>query len=119
MVPANFIQPDVEFVRSVDIHTLLPQQEPFVMIGRMEYLDATRMVTSTTFQSDNLFVEDGNLSSLALVENIAQTCAARIGFINKYFLGKDIQLGYIGAVRNFVVHALPTVGEEVRTEVNV
>ena len=53
------------------------------------------------------------------MENIAQTCAARIGFVNKYILKKGIQLGFIGAVRNFEVLELPKVGDVITTRVEV
>ena len=53
------------------------------------------------------------------MENIAQTCAARVGFYNKYILHKDVQVGFIGAVRNFVVHSLPAVGSVIETRVDI
>jgi predicted hotdog family 3-hydroxylacyl-ACP dehydratase len=54
-----------------------------------------------------------------LIENIAQTCAARIGYINKYILKKEIQIGFIGAIRNLQVHTLPDVEEIIYTEIDV
>ena len=59
------------------------------------------------------------LSAAGMLENIAQTCAARIGFYNKYVLHKDVQVGFIGAVRNYVVHALPEAGSVIVTEVDI
>ena len=53
------------------------------------------------------------------MENIAQTCAARVGFYNKYILHKDVQVGFIGAVRNFVVYSLPAVGSVIETRVDI
>lgn len=106
-----------DFVRAIDVHTLLPQQEPFVMIGRLDHFDMIIVKTSTHVSTDNIFVEDGLMSASGIVENIAQTCAARIGFINKYILKKGISIGYIGAVRNFSITRLPRVGELLNTEV--
>ena len=54
-----------------------------------------------------------------LIENVAQTCAARIGYINKYILKKDIQIGFIGAVRNMDIVCLPKVGTDITTEIVV
>ena len=107
------------FLRSIDIHTLLPQQEPFVMVGCLTAFDEVRTVTETTLQPDNLFVDDGCFSACGLIENIAQTCAARIGFVNKHILLKGIQLGFIGAIRNLEVLGLPRVGETIITTVDV
>ena len=53
------------------------------------------------------------------MENIAQTCAARIGFVNKYILKKGVQLGFIGAVRNFEVIERPRVGDMITTRVEI
>ena len=115
----NAGQPSEAQLRQIDIHELLPQQEPFVMIGKLIHFDQTLTVTETLVQEENIFVDDGRFSAAGLMENIAQTCAARIGYANKYVLKKDIQLGFIGAVRNFEVKALPKVGDIIVTRVEV
>lgn len=111
--------PSDEFVRHIDVHTLLPQQEPFVMIGQMEHFDMVNMVTSTEVLPSNIFVEKGTLDAAGIIENIAQTCAVRIGYINQYILKKGIQIGFIGAIKNFLVHSLPQVGEKIQTTVTI
>ena len=108
-----------EMFRTIDIHELLPQQEPFVMIGSLVHFDKTLTITETEVRQDNIFVDQGNFSASGLMENIAQTCAARIGFVNKYIVKKGIQLGFIGAVRNFEVLELPKVGDVITTRVEV
>ncbi len=115
----DYQQPSEAFLRSIDIHELLPQQEPFVMIGHLVFLDQVQTVTETVIRADNLFVEDGRFSASGLIENIAQTCAARIGYVNKYIMKKGIQIGFIGAVRNMDIVALPKVGDTIVTTVNV
>lgn len=107
------------FLRQIDIHSLLPQQEPFVMIGCLVYFDERRTITETTIKEDSIFVDDGLFSASGLIENIAQTCAARIGFVNKYILKKGIQIGFIGAIRNLEVYRLPKVGETITTTMDV
>ena len=85
-----------EFLRQIDVHELLPQQEPFVMIGTITYFDEERTVTETTIAADNIFVDDGLFSASGLIENVAQTCAARIGFVNKYLQNApDLKRGYL------------------------
>ena len=108
-----------EYLRSIDLHTVLPQQEPFVMVGSLIAFDAGSSVTETLIREDNIFVDDGHFSASGMMENIAQTCAARVGFYNKYVLHKDVQVGFIGAVRNYVVHSLAPVGEMVTTRVDI
>ena len=106
-------------LRNIDIHELLPQQEPFVMVSRLVQFDAVRTVCETDIKADNIFVEDGHLSASGLIENIAQTCAARIGYVNKYVLKKAVQIGFIGAIRNMEITALPEVGQMITTTVDV
>ena len=89
------------------------------MISRLTQFDMTRTVTETEVKADNLFVEDGAWSASGLIENIAQTCAARIGYVNKYILKKGIQIGFIGAVRNLEIADLPHVGDTITTIVDV
>lgn len=115
----DFENSSKEMLRTIDIHDLLPQQEPFVMIGSLVHLDKILTVTETEVQADNIFVDKNHFSASGLMENIAQTCAARIGYINKYILKKGIQLGFIGAVRNFEVISLPEVGDVITTRVEV
>jgi len=103
-------KPTEQDLRQIDIHELLPQQEPFVMIDTLVHFDQTLTVTETIVRADNIFVDAGYFSATGLMENIAQTCAARIGYVNQYILKKGIQLGFIGAVRNFEVLGLPKVG---------
>lgn len=52
------------------------------------------------------------------MENIAQTCAARIGYVN---LSKNeaVKIGVIGSVSNYEVFRLPKVGEVIITSVEV
>ena len=58
-------------------------------------------------------------SASGLIESIAQTCAARMGYINKIMLKRDVQIGFIGAIRNLEVYALPKVGQRITIIVDV
>ena len=119
MIDFDTENPTEQDLRQIDIHELLPQQEPFVMIGTLIRFNHTCTVTETEIKSDNIFVDNGCFSASGLMENIAQTCAARIGYVNKYILKKGIQLGFIGAVRNFEIIDQPKVGDVLTTQVNV
>lgn len=111
--------PSEEFLRSIDIHTLLPQKEPFVMIGSIIAYDDLHTDTDFLIQSDNLFARNGGLSTTGMVENIAQTCAARIGYYNKYILKKGIQPGVIAAIRNMKVICHPCIGSMIHTVITI
>lgn len=108
-----------EYLRSIDVHTVLPQQEPFVMIGRLVHFEMMTSTTETEIRADNIFVDNGRFSASGMMENIAQTCAARVGFYNKYILHKDVQVGFIGAVRNYVINELAEVGSVITTKVDI
>jgi len=90
------------------------------MVGELaEYSDDTA-VTETVIDAGNIFVEDGYFSAEGVLENIAQTCAARIGYYNVYIAGnKRIQIGFIGALRNIVIERLPAAGERIRTTIQI
>ena len=52
------------------------------------------------------------------MENIAQTCAARIGYVN--LMNKEsVRLGFIGAVRNLSIIRTPKIGEIIETSITV
>lgn len=101
----------------LDVKQLIPQQEPFVMIGRLLVCNEITTVTSFTVEDDNIFVDNGTFMQAGLLENVAQTCAARQGFMT---LNKPVRLGFIGAINNFrFVGSLPKTGETIQTEINV
>lgn len=107
-------------LRKIDIRSLLPQRDPFVAVGRLVHYDDTEVVTETFVKADSLFTEDGRMTAAGLMENIAQSCAARIGFRTLYVMGLDkVDIGVIGALRNLEIHALPRTGQTLTTKVTV
>ncbi|MDR2495826.1 MAG: hypothetical protein LBD21_01705 [Tannerellaceae bacterium] len=105
--------------KDINVLDLLPQRPPFVMLDRMRSSDRAATLTSLLVRSDNFFHEDGKLSEAGLLENMAQTCAARMGYISLELEGGSVKLGFIGAMRNMNILRLPEVGEEILTEATV
>ena len=103
----------------VDIAAILPQRPPFVMVDEFISFSMETVVTALTVRADNIFFEDGTLAAEGLLENFAQTCAARVGYINKYILHREVNIGYIGAVKNWTLHRLPVEGERFETRIDV
>lgn len=105
-------------LQTKNIETLLPQRAPFVMIDGL--LSSTETTTTTSFgiRADNIFVVDDVLREPGLVENIAQTAAARAGYISKTE-NKPVMVGYIAAINNLQVFALPKTGDELITEITI
>ena len=102
---------------AVDILDILPQHPPFVMVDKLLFCDKETTKTAFTVREDNIFVENGCLSASGLIENIAQTCAARIGYINKYIRNETVKIGFIGAIRNQDIIRQPIVGETLVTQI--
>ena len=105
--------------RKIDILELLPQKPPFIMIDKLEFCDREITITNLKIQSKNIFCDNGIFSESGLIENIAQSCAARVGYINKYISKESIHLGFIGTIRNLEILRLPKTDEFITTEINV
>jgi predicted hotdog family 3-hydroxylacyl-ACP dehydratase len=99
-----------------NILSVIPQRPPFVMIDQLINCDAISSRTMLRVREENVLVDDGELSEAGLIENIAQTAAAGIGYITKKN-GDAILTGYIGAIKNLEVFALPKAGDVIETEV--
>ena len=93
---------------------LLPQRPPFVMIDRLVSCDDVFSITELEVRPDNIFISDGRLSAAGLVENIAQTCAARIGYFNL-----SVKIGVIGSISNLNIIRAPKVGERLTTTIEL
>lgn len=104
---------------SIDVHKLLPQQPPFIMVDKLIYFDQHKTTTSLIIGQDNIFVENGIFTSSGLIENIAQTCAVRMGYINQYIHKENVKLGFIGSIRNLEIIRYPKVGERLTTSITI
>lgn len=105
-------------LKDIDIREIIPQQPPFRMVDRLLSYDETVSEATLLLRPDNIFLDD-TFQTAGIVEHIAQTCAARIGYYNKYILHRDIVIGYIGAIRQLDVKRHPSAGEELLTRIEV
>ena len=105
-------------IKDIPLNELIPQRPPFVMIDRLLSSDAVYSVTELEVRNDNIFVEDERLTASGLIENIAQTCAARIGYINLNN-GDTVKIGVIGSISNLNVTRTPKVGEKLTTTIQL
>ncbi|MBK6444277.1 MAG: 3-hydroxyacyl-ACP dehydratase [Bacteroidetes bacterium] len=101
-----------------NINDLIPQKFPFVMIDQLDDSDETSTRCSFTIRDENIFTVDGAFREAGLIENIAQTAAARVGFI-AMMEKKDVPVGFIGAVKNLEINDLPKTGETIVTEIKI
>jgi len=105
--------------KKINILELLPQQPPFVMVDKLLHYDDVTTITKLTVRHDNIFLENGILSESGLIENIAQTCAARMGYINKYIYKNPVKIGFIGSIKNLIINELPEENNELKTTIEV
>lgn len=97
---------------------LLPQRSPFVMIEQLVSAVEGRTVSRYQVRASSILFADGVFTEAGLIENIAQTAAAGVGFSYQQ-LQKPTPIGYIAAVKDLRIHKLPTEGSELTTEVIV
>ena len=104
-----------------DILDLLPQRPPFIMIDKLTYYDPIVAKAIFTVREDNLFCKDGIMEEAGLIENIAQTCAARMGYQEKTEPNRDgvIKIGFIGMIKKMDMFRNPLVGEILATTVEI
>jgi len=108
----------VEFEK-INIEELLPQRKPFIMIDALTHFDEVTTRTRMQVKADNIFVENNALTESGIIENIAQTCAARMGYINKYLHSDKVKIGFIGSIKDLVINEFPKTGDELKTTVEV
>ena len=101
-----------------NIETVIPQRMPFVMISELIQTDAITSRSSFEVKADNIFLKDNYLQEPALVENIAQTAAARAGYL-AIQEQRPVTIGYIGSIQNLEVFELPVSGDQLNTEIRV
>ncbi|HLK30151.1 MAG TPA: hypothetical protein VKT28_16335 [Puia sp.] len=88
------------------------------MVDRLIHCDETGARTNFLVKENNILVEDGHLSEAGLIENIAQTAAARSGYLSKKE-EKITHIGYIGDVKNLEIAELPKINSLLETEIAI
>ena len=102
------------FIHTNNITDYIPQRTPIVMIGGLLEVKDNITRTGLHIAADNLFVEDGKLTPPGLLENMAQTAAARAGYVARQE-NTPVPIGFIGAVKDFEVFDLPPAGSFIET----
>jgi predicted hotdog family 3-hydroxylacyl-ACP dehydratase len=103
----------------IDILSLIPQKPPFVMVDKLVFFDRVFTTTEFEIRPDNLFLEKNKFLEAGIVENIAQTCAVRLGYINTNILNDEVKVGFIGALKNLEIFNLPDLYAKLLTTIEV
>lgn len=106
-------------MRTIDVHTLLLQQEPFVAVDRLVACEERNAESETTVRAESIFVRDGRLTAGGIVENIAQTASLHFGYRSVYVLHRGVSVGMLAAIGNLRILRRPETGEQLLTRVEV
>ena len=101
-----------------DIEKYIPQRAPFVMVHELIEAGDVRAGTNFVIEKECVFVESGKLQEPGLIENIAQTAAAQIGYRCAQ-QAIEVPIGYIAAIKDLKIYALPVIGEKIRTQIEI
>lgn len=106
-------------IKGSAIEALIPQRAPMIMIDVFYgFLGDEASYSGLTVSSENIFCQNDKLRESGIIEHIAQSAAARVGFIYSE-KGEPIPLGFIGSVDKLKIYKLPVVGDIMVTRINV
>lgn len=105
-------------IEDMDVREILPQRDPFLFVDRLLSCTEDCAVTEFKVPAGCILSEEGRLGCPALIENMAQSCAALTGYVCKYILHLPVKIGYIGSVKKFEIFRQPVPGETLRTVVH-
>lgn len=103
-----------------DILALIPQRPPILMVDVYLFDDELHCQSELTLSADNMFLdENGCMAEEGLLEHVAQTSAAHIGYTRKKG-GEEVTLGYIGDIKRAAFSdPKPTTGDTLQTQMTV
>ncbi|NCO55753.1 MAG: hydroxymyristoyl-ACP dehydratase [Bacteroidetes bacterium] len=99
------------------IFELIPQRLPMVMVDEHIYTNKNKTQTRFSVVSDSFFCEDGCLSEAGILENMAQSAAARLGY-SFIANGKgNPPIGIIATMQDIQILEFPKAGNDIFTEI--
>ena len=106
----------MSLVTKEKITSIIPQRSPIIMIDTLEVQQEDLTQCSFEVRSDNIFIEHEQLQAPGLIENIAQSAAARAGY--HYLLKQEEPpIGFIGAISKLIIHQTPRIGKVIQTHI--
>ncbi len=103
-------------VSKEEILNYIPHRQPFVLIDALISASPESFESEFFIELGHLLVENGFFQESGLMENVAQTCAAGFGFLDRENTAAP-KTGFIGAITKAEVFELPAVGSTIRTTV--
>ncbi len=103
-------------IEKENIWQVIPQRSPMIMVDQLVSCGEISTTTKLLVSRENIFCVNGLFTEAGMVENIAQTAAARVGYICKE-ANVAVPIGYIGAVKSLKFYFLPEVNTQITTEI--
>lgn len=98
------------------ILSLIPQRPPFVMVSRLVDFSPTGATTVFDVPQQGQLLSATHLTETGIMEHMAQSCAAYIGYRNRT---QPVKIGVIGAISNFELITHPRLGQSISTSITV
>ena len=103
---------------TLPIERYLPQKHPFIMVDEICEADEKRCDTTTLIREKNILVKNHHFIEAGIIENIAQSCASHIGYVEIHIKKcPAIRVGMVALVKNLEITRLPSVGERINTNI--
>ena len=102
----------------VNISELIPQRFPILMVDELVLVAGNQATARLLLRRDNFFMdEDGLLAEAGLIEHMAQSASAMVGYEHKIAGGTRPPVGYIAEVKRFACMKRPACGQTIETTV--
>lgn len=101
-----------------EIESFIPQRDPFIAIHEIHQVTDELATTQFIVLAESIFVIDGVLGEPGLIENIAQTAAAQMGYVCKT-KRMPVPIGYIASIKNLKIIGLPPIGSVLTTSIHI
>lgn len=101
-----------------NITLFIPQRAPIVMVDNLIEADALSCKTSFFILPNNIFADGKKLREAGLIENIAQSAAAHVGYLC-HKQNSPVPIGYIAAIKNMNITELPEIHTEINTYIRI
>ena len=96
----------------------IPQREPICLVHTIYECTPESVKTGFKVEENHLLVNDGCLTEAGITENMAQSSAAHAGYLARQ-QNLPPKVGFIGNIKDLVIHQLPAVNSEVITEIKI
>jgi 3-hydroxymyristoyl/3-hydroxydecanoyl-(acyl carrier protein) dehydratase len=110
----------IHLIDKENVLNYIPQRPPVVMVDKLISINESTQTALTGFfiREDSIFCENGFFKEPGLLENIAQSCALRAGYLF-HSKNEPVPLGFIGAIKNLKIYFFPKIGTEIQTEIKL